>query len=467
MNQDALLERLWVEVLNTVDGAALSQAPLAQPRDVQHVARMARYEAIFGWCHAFDEEGHTVSWWLGKPEDHPCWLELSAWRPEAAARRGKPRPGTPFADAEEARVRLLDAGVGAEALAELMTAQGRLALAQLRVILASRKWKSGELAGLHEALLSADPSGLEGRPGSWPVYAPSPARPRKGGPRLTVKKAHALAFSPDGGRIVAAKGGNITDLASGRTLARCELLAHTSHITWSPDGRWIAATSTSGDIAVCAADTGARARVLSQKCEGVAAQFTRDGALVSATWAGNVLRWDVEEGRLIAGVGFKDDVMITGLTLTEDGQVVLVVSRRGTQTTECVRFDPGLKECLGVLPLPDGTSDISLGGTGRRALVTGRNSAAWFDLDTGELSEPLDSPEFVLAGSVSRDGKWVVLTTRAGFRIGSAEDLTSGRTRALEYANAASFSADSRLVALATWNVGEIWDVETLLHMTP
>ena len=192
LNQEELLERLWVEVINAVDGVALAQVPVAEPKDAQHVARLARYEALFAWCDAFDEAGRTVAWWLRKPAEDAAWLELSKWSAEAATSRRKPRPGTPFADAEGYRIRLLDAGVSGEALAEWMTAQGRLALAQLRAILASRKWQARELAGLHEALLSADPSGLEGRPGSWPV--PSPQVEAVGhGLRLKLGKAHALA----------------------------------------------------------------------------------------------------------------------------------------------------------------------------------------------------------------------------------------------------------------------------------
>lgn len=460
LNQDELLERLWVEVINAVDGVALAQVPRAEPKDAQHVARLARYEALFGWCDAFDEAGRTVAWWLRKPEEDPAWLELSKWSAEAATSRRKPRPGTPFADAEESRIRLLEAGLSDEVLAEWMTAQGRLALAQLRAILESGKWKARELAGLHEALLSADPSGLEGRPGSWPVPSPQ-VEPARQGLRLKLGKAHALAFSPDGARVVAAKGGAITELTSGRGLAKCKLLAHTSHITWSPDGKWIAATSTSGDIAVCAADTGARATVLSQKSEGVAPVFANDRELVGATWGGAVVKWDVEQGQLLAGVRLNVS-MVLALQLAGDGQVVLLV-RLESEAMACVRFSPDLKECLGTLPVPSWASDLALATAGGRALLTGQTYAAWLDLTTGELSEPFDSTDPLVGGAVSPDGKSFVLTSLKGFLIGSAEDLANGRQHPLLYANEATFSADSRQLALATWEAGEIWDVEALV----
>jgi hypothetical protein len=454
LNQDELLERLWVEVINAVEGVA--------PMDVQHVARMARYEALFGWCHAFDEKARTVAWWLKKPAEDPLWFELSSWPAEAAGRRRKVRPDRPFADSEEARMRLLDTGTTGEALAELMTTQGRLAVAQLREILASRKWKSGELAGLHEGLLSADPSGLEGRPGSWPASS-AKAKPSRRGPRLTLKKSHALAFSLDGKRVVAAKGGAITEVSSGRVLAKCELLAHTSHVAWSPGGTWIAGQSTSGDIAVCAADTGKRVRVLSQKGEGVAPLFTTDSELIGANWGGVVLRWDVEEGKLLGGVRLPVS-MLHGLAQDEDGEPVVLV-RREAEGMACLRLDPELKTCLSSQPVPPWAYNDSLDNSRGRALLAGQSHFAWLDLETGTMSKPFDDFGPIVDCSVSPDGKWVAFANLRAFRIALAEDLAAGRTYAMEYANRATFSEDSRQIALGTWNAGEVWDVEALFRV--
>lgn len=453
MNQDTLLERLWVEVINRVDGGA--------SMDVQRVARLACYETLFGWCDAFDDKARTVAWWLKKPAEDPLWLELSTWSAEAAGQRRKPRPGTPFADAEEARVRLLDAGVTGEVLAERMTTQGRRALTQLREILASQRWRPGELEGLHEALLSADPSGREGRPGSWPETTPNAEPPRQGR-RLILKKTHALAFSPDGARIVAAKGGAITEVDSGRVLAKCELRAHTSHIAWSPGGRWIAGQTTSGDIAICAAETGKRVHVLSQKSEGVAPRFTSDRELVGATWGGDVLRWDVEKGRLLGGVRLPV-LMLQSLAQTEDGELVVLV-RQEAEGIVCLRLDPELKKCLSAQPVPSWVGHVAIDDLRGRALLTGRNHAAWLDLETGKVSKDFAGFGPIVHGAVSPDGKWVALANLRAFRIAPAEDLASGRTLEMAYANRATFSEDARQIALATWNVGEVWDVEALFR---
>jgi hypothetical protein len=380
---------------------------------------------------------------------------------ESATERPEPQPGAPFSDAMEAYYRLLDAKVSGAVLAEWMTAQSQEALARLRALLASQKWRSGDLSGLHEGLLSADPSGLDAGPGSWPE-PPAAAEPPAGGPRRRLKKSHQLAFSPDGARVVAAKGGGITDLGSGRVLAKCELLAHTSYVAWSPDGKWIAGQATSGDLAICAAETGKRVHVLPQNCEGVAPQFASERELIGATWAGDIFRWDVEEGRLLSGVSLQVS-MLMGLALAGDGELIALVKLEG-DVMACVRLDRELKKQLSARPVPAWASHLSLDASRGRALLTDSFQAAWFDLETGKVSEPVEGFGPIVESAVSPDGKWVALANLEAFRLSLAEDLESGRTHSMPLANAATFSADSRQVALATWKEGEIWDVEALFR---
>lgn len=471
MNQDELLERMWLEIIDAVDAdLELKGAPSAARGDARLLARQVRYETSFAWCDAFDEAGHRVSWWLSRPETHACWSELAAWTAEAAGRAPRIQPKAPFADADAAWARLLEQGVTGADLAAFMTTQGREALAALRKILAEQKWRTGELEGLHESLLSADPSGLEGAPGSWPrpppERAPRRASPSAGpAPLRTVKTAHALAFSPDGAKVVAAKGGAVTEIESGKGLAKCALLANTSHIAWSPDGRWIAGISTSGDIALCEAETGKRVRVLRQASEGAAPRFDREGALVSASWTGEVSRWDVTRGTRIGGMGFSD-AMVTVVVPLADGRVAVLASHLPKPNpVALVFFDAELREQLAAVALPEWTQDVALDPSGRRALVTGFKGAAWLDLKTGVLSQQLEveDPDYIQAGAISGDGRWVVLTMRSGFRLSPADDLAQGVTRALQFPSGrAEFSPDSERVALSTWKSGEVWEIASL-----
>jgi len=463
VNQEAFLERLWDEVIDAVEACVPPKG--ASRVDARQVARMARYEALFSWCAAFDEAGHRVAWWLARPPGHRCWQKLGGWTPENVSYVSRARPTAPFADAEAARTRLLAKKVSATALAAFMNAQHGEALAGLRRILAEQAWRAGELCGVHESLLSADPSGLCAGPGSWPRRARSrkQASPRGPAPRCTVKKAHVLVFSPDGAEVVAAKGGAVTAIESGKARVRCAFLANTSHVAWSPDGAWIAGVSTSGEIAICRADTGARARVLAQSSEGAAPCFTSGGHLVSGTWSGEVTLWDVARGKPVRRLEVPD-AMILRMALAPNGNVA-VLAHHAKGPVELIFFDATLRSHLGNVALPQGTHDVTVCPVTGRALVTGPHSAGW--LGRGAPSQRFKTDDVIHSGAISPDGRWVVLTLmRGGFRVGPANDLSQGGERALAYANDAAFSPDGSRVALSTWEGGEVWALEALARAT-
>lgn len=167
MNQDELLERLWNEVIDAAESDPALEARGIATRDVRHVARLARYEAVFAWCFAFDEAEIPITKWLAARSERR-WRKLVAYDPTTLERPRAPKADEPFADSIVAWTRLLDAGVTGTEIAALMTREGLAALAALRAILGEETFEPGDLDGLHESLLSADPSGQEARAGSWP-----------------------------------------------------------------------------------------------------------------------------------------------------------------------------------------------------------------------------------------------------------------------------------------------------------
>lgn len=83
--------------------------------------------------------------------------------------------------------------------------------------------------------------------------------------RLPISAGTGIAASPDGTRVVVAGDGAcaVTDLASGRTLARSERgQGPTTRVAWSPDGRWIAAGLQLGAVWLLHADDLSVARVI-------------------------------------------------------------------------------------------------------------------------------------------------------------------------------------------------------------
>ncbi len=457
MTQDDFLERLWTDVIDTV--------PMTDPGglDFAHAARLARYSAMFNWCAAFDEAGKQPSTWLKWPLKDRRWASLVEWTAEGVRSTATTRKtDAPFADAERALERLLATSAPAE-LAKRLTRQGLAALAKLRRLLPNLK----EAAGLHESLLTADPSGREARPGSWPPGAVTTKKgkssPQAAGPLLKLRRAHELALSPDGRRVVAAAGGRVIDVATGKELAKCEVLPNTGHVAWSPDGAFIAATNTAGKIALFASKSGKRLRVLSCTTECAPPVFC-DSALVGGDWDGHLFAWDSATGRTLAHTEL-EGTMISVLQNVPTGGGVLALISHKPSPEELVWLSPLLEERAKRRRFSgQAIDDFVVHPGGSRALTSTWRGLSWLDLKTGKLSKPHALDE-VKGVALSPDGSLAIAVTGAGFRIGPASDLSAGRVHPMEYSSGKpSFSADGTRVALATWNGGEVWDVETLLQ---
>lgn len=461
MNADEFLERLWTDVINAVDSTL-------EP-DWAQVARLARYEAVFDWCNAYDEGEKTPAWWLARKKwTAPRWTAAVSSRPHTAREENEP-----FVDAARAWGKLLAAGVSPTKLAKHLTAEGATALAGIRALLVTFVKLNGssepdDLSGLHEAVLSADPSGHEAGPGSWPATPPKAGKRHAGtvgsgkaGPLLRLRRAHHLALSPDGTRVVAAKGGDVTDVATGKVVAKCGLLANTSSVAWSTDGELIAATSTSGATAICDAKTGARKHVLKMSCEGAAPVFSADGRLLfCGDWNGNVVAWNVETGRAAAELALHG-TMISALSRTPAGVIVLVSHKPVPE--ELVVLSSALAQ-LGKRIVVDHGADIAVDARGDRVLIAGRlDYVQWCQPKTGAIGKrhPFERVQCI---ALSPDGDVFVATMQDGFRIGKTDDLARHKLVERKYASGrASFSSDGARVAISTWESGEVWDVAALL----
>lgn len=473
MNQDQFLEQLWSDVIEDPSGrieareraGSAARVPVSLQEDLRRVSRHARYGAVFDWCVAFDEAGLPPAAWLA-PKSRKRWERLIDEGPGAVLPdepTGPPAPDAPFAEADEALDRLSLAGVPRDDIRDAIRRSRRAALHGVLLALRGHDFGPDDLAGLHESLLTADPSGLEGRSG--PRHADSDPRaiearvPSASAPLLKVRRSHDLAFSPDGSRIVAATGGAVTEIGSGRVLATCRLLANTSHVAWSPDGRWIAGTSTSGKIALCDAATGARRHILEMTHEGAGALFSPDGSTVyGGDWDGLLFAWNVLSGR---------EIRRTQLAGSMVRSIRWVRGRDALDVVACQKPEPDYLVTLGAtlgaverrIDLPTGTEDV-VWDPQCRTLVVGYEWIARMD-SAGCVIERRE-----VAGAraleTSPDGRWYALAHGSGFRIGPTEDLAPGVERAMRYASNATFSADSRRVALATWNAGEVWEIDRL-----
>lgn len=257
---------------------------------------------------------------------------------------------------------------------------------------------------------------------------------------------------------MAATGGDITDLATGASLATCEILANTSHIAWSPDARWIGATNTAGKIAVCDPATGARAHVLAMSHEGPGAVFSRDGRwLLAGDWKGSLFAWDTEGFR--ARTLALGEVMVIAIGVLPNDRVVLLVSR--PEPVFVIVMDARLETEIRRFELPNRTQYLAAGADDRRVAIAGFDWFAQLDLETGAVGDR-QALESIHAVACTPGGRTVVISTEDGY-----EFVRDGERRRhpMQYAYApAVYSSDGRRVGLATWGRGEVWDTEVLFR---
>jgi hypothetical protein len=302
--------------------------------------------------------------------------------------------------------------------------------------------------GIHEAFDGADPAHLDD-PSATKDAGPT-------GPLLKLKQSHHVDFSPDGKRVVAASGGRIWDLATGKELARCELPPHCSSVAWSPGGKLIAMQSTSGAIRLADAKTGTKLAEVKMAGEGSSMAFSPDGkVLFAGDWDGNLFAWAMPKGKL--------------LRKRELGEMIHHVAANSSQVAVfCQTFAAGFDLTLKSERWRTNIGDVEhacLDLSGKQPLLIGwkNDQLVKLTLDTAKVvasAKPKLEPKSYAKGiGVSPDGRYVCTVRGGTLLLFDAALKEVGRQR-IEYANAVTFSSDSKLVALSSWNKGEVWRVD-------
>ncbi|WP_164102429.1 c-type cytochrome domain-containing protein [Candidatus Laterigemmans baculatus] len=203
---------------------------------------------------------------------------------------------------------------------------------------------------------------------------------------------YAAALSPDG-KTVATAGYDaevrLWDLASGELLQT--LSGHNGAIfdvAFSPDGAVLATASADETVKLWKVSSGERLDTLAQpQGEVWSVAFTPDGERIVAGSADNQFRvWKFvsrERARTnpLVATRFADEAPLVRLTLTADGQRLIVASAAGRLTM----FDTA--SWSQVSDLPDGSdliSDIAVNPAGDRAVVGSMDGTlSWIDLPSG------------------------------------------------------------------------------------
>jgi hypothetical protein len=222
---------------------------------------------------------------------------------ENVIRESEKNPKAPFADLGPILQRLLHLGASRRALSLLMRFGAYESAFGLCYLLNDPGIDDNDVGGLHESLLTADPSGLEGRPGSAPELqtAPKSKSSRKRGKsasgatpkdkRKLIKSSDQVAFSPNGA-MLGTLGRNLVLWRSPEIeqIAKISTLSNVSYFSFSPDSRQLAVKNTSGRIALVDLSTNTMTADFRNQKDGEGSNFlfADDGAhLVDATWEGS------------------------------------------------------------------------------------------------------------------------------------------------------------------------------------
>ena len=417
-----LLERLWTELVNVdpagkwIDASAPEnlESPVATAyseaikrvrksvslEDLGRFVRFARYEACFGCLYAFEDPGlpkmpigelvrliPSVLAGGKAPNSVAKYFEAldltnneesdGEWIADLAASRGD---NGPFGDTAPAVKRALKAGATALELDLIANWQGRWATLKTHEFLK----ESGHdfLEGFHEVFLGCDPSGMEGRPGSWPLGANIQA-PEKIAPLWKVRSGQAVAFAPDSKRVAIAGASGparIFDVRNGKELVVCEgLKAHISKLAFSPDAKRLAIAQIQDRCDVCDANTGKliKKRVFPKwrgdwdYVSGLA--FGPNQELLRAAWVKTIGVAEADTWRVLEPIHLASGARsVHGIAFSEDRRRLAVVwQSRNQKTHQATLFSwPERETLLRFTYDSDHLCGISLSSDARLIAVT-------------------------------------------------------------------------------------------------
>jgi WD40 repeat protein len=278
---------------------------------------------------------------------------------------------------------------------------------------------------------------------------------------------HALAYSPDGKKIVSSGVGRalvLWDASTGKELRQFASRGQPHGVVFSPDGKYIAAIP--GMAQVWEVATGKKIHDLNDaKSVVIALAFAPDGKTLATANSDNAIHlWDPANGeekrRIDCGQGG-----VTALAYSPDGTTLASGGKDGAirlwdvdNGKECRRFAADNKEIRSLVFSPDGKHLV---------VGSGDDTPRLWNVATGREIRTFGEKQGVFAPlALSPDGKWLA----TGYADGTVSlwDAASGEEKrhwraGWGKARAMAFSPDGKTLASALlWNGGfRLWDVDT------
>jgi WD40 repeat protein len=407
---------------------------------------------------------------------------------ENVIRASEKDPNAPFADLGPALKRLLALGASRQDLSLLVRHASYEQAFSLLYLLNDPGIDDNEIDGLHEALLVADPSGQEGRPGSAPPLKsasdlkagrnkrkfPATTTP-KPGKRKLLKSSQEVCFSPDGNTLATlGRGLTIWKCPEIGPLAKISTVSNPCNLAFSPDSRLLAVKNTSGRITLIDPSTQSTTRDFRNQADGQGSNvvFADDREhVVDASWEGvHFVR--TLEGKITFREVFKGD-MVTGVLRHPNGRYwfrhVRPVERLFGRTWP---FKPGEFEEL-IVPL-DGWDykHAAFSPDGHVLAISAGLEPIYIVLVSFPAMEVILSVPIPCLGrglcplSFSPCGRILAVVGDA-VAVLNATTLEVLGEIPIEYGCDVSFSPTAPLVAVGSSSVGEVFDTTRFLNALP
>jgi len=406
---------------------------------------------------------------------------------DATIASAKKTPDEPFADVGPVLESILKKGVTRDELFRVARMIRYETVFETVQLAAEEELDGDQLEGVHEELLTSDPSGKDGRPGSWPLEAAT----KKGGksaagagkakkpadadaPLLTLPKGGDFAFAPDAARLwlahtsinkSAVRG---IDLAGGgKQFVEFNSLPNLRGLVISPDAKRLAVSSHAGIVAVHDAASGAEIwKSAKTGSETYHLAYAPDGSMVLSSGGETfVRRRDAKTGKDLPPMDFGEGWLAGELAFAPDGKTLAVAAVKVPGEAYVSHWDWRAGTELRRHHHPDrAMSDIAFLPDGKSLIVTAFKG---FEVWDAKSHTRVSGVEVAKLRGVSLRPRGDLLAAHT-FGEAQVREFPSGallKTLDTEkiYPDHWSFSPDGRYLLLVASPKSFLWDVAALL----